>query len=178
MTIPQLLDRACARHGAGDAAIFAAQNQVMTWYDLKKRSDEVAASLLALGIRRGDRVGIWAPNRADWLYVQFGTARIGAILVNINPAYQAFELEHALAKVACKALIMARGLKSSDYLGMIRALAPEIDDAAQVALQSARLPHLRHVIVFDDGPLPPRAIRSSLIVTSAISAARRCRAGI
>src|SRR5215470_19244072 len=70
MTIQQLLDRACARHGASDAAIFAAQNETMSWYDLRKRADDVAAGLLALGIKRGDRVGIWAPNRAEWLYVQ------------------------------------------------------------------------------------------------------------
>ncbi len=88
MTIPAVLDRACARHGAGEAAVFASPRQSLSWYDLRNRADDVAAGLLALGIRRGDRVGIWAPNRAEWLHVQFGTARIGAILVNINPAYQ------------------------------------------------------------------------------------------
>ena len=89
ITIPQLLDRACARNGAGDAAIFVEQKLALSWYDLKKRADDVAAGLLALGIRRGDRVGIWSANRAEWLHAQFGTARIGAILVNVNPAYQA-----------------------------------------------------------------------------------------
>ena len=159
MTIPQLLDRACARHGAGEAAIFATSGERLSWYELRRRSDEVAAGLLALGIARGDRVGIWAPNRAAWLYAQFGTARIGAILVNINPAYQRFELEYALNKVQCKALIMARGLKSSDYLGMIRALAPEIETGDKARLQAAKLPHLKHVIVLDDGPLPAGAMR-------------------
>ena len=108
MTIPQLLDRACAKHGGRAAAIFAANGASLSWYDLRERSDDVAAGLLALGIGRGDRVGIWAPNRAEWLHVQFGTARIGAILVNINPAYRTTELEYALNKVGCKALIMAR----------------------------------------------------------------------
>src|ERR1700674_5813663 len=131
MTIPQLLDRACARHGAADAAIFGSTRLTLSWYDLRKRADDVAAGLLALGIGRGDRVGIWAPNRAEWLYAQFGTARIGAILVNINPAYRASELEHALDTVECKALVMARGVRSSDYVGMIRALAPEIDEAGE-----------------------------------------------
>jgi acyl-coenzyme A synthetase/AMP-(fatty) acid ligase len=78
MTIPQLLDRACARHGGRTAVIFAANGVELSWYDLRQRSNDVAAGLLALGIGRGDRVGIWAPNRAEWLYVQFGTARIGA----------------------------------------------------------------------------------------------------
>ena len=127
MTIPQLLDRACARHGSRAAAIFAAGNTTLTWHDLRQRSDDVAAGLLALGIGRGDRVGIWAPNRAEWLYVQFGTARIGAILVNINPAYRSAELAHALNKVECKALVLARRHKSSDYVAMLRAVAPEVD---------------------------------------------------
>ncbi|MCZ7658512.1 MAG: AMP-binding protein [Xanthobacteraceae bacterium] len=159
MTVSQLLDRACARNGAGDAAIFAAAGRRLSWYDLRRISDDVAASLLALGIRRGDRVGIWASNRPEWICAQFGTARIGAILVNINPAYQRAELEYALNKVQCKALIMARALKSSDYLGMIRALAPEIESPAGARLDAARLPHLRHVIVLDDGPLPAGAMR-------------------
>ena len=106
----------------------------LSWYDLRERSNDVAAGLLALGIGRGDRVGIWAPNRAEWLYVQFGTARIGAILVNINPAYRSSELEYALNKVGCKALFMARRHRSSDYVEMLRALAPEIDgDASHTA---------------------------------------------
>ena len=158
-TVPQLLDRACARFGASDAAIFAASDIRLSWYDLRQKADDVAAGLLALGIGRGDRVGIWAPNRAEWLYVQFGTARIGAVLVNINPAYQRAELEFALNKVQCKALVMARSLKSSDYLGMMHTLAPELDAAAANGLGAARLPHLRHVIVLDDAPVPARALR-------------------
>ena len=154
MTIPQLMDRACARHGSGEAATFVEQKVSLSWYDLRNRADEVAAGLLALGVGRGDRVGIWSPNRAEWLYVQFGTARIGAILVNVNPAYQAAELEHALGKVRCKVLITARGHRSSDYLAILRGLAPEIDVASQGPLRLARLPHLNHVVVLDDGPAP------------------------
>jgi fatty-acyl-CoA synthase len=153
MTIPQLLDRACARHGGRTAAIFAENGLSLSWYDLRERSNHVAAGLLALGIGRGDRVGIWAPNRAEWLYTQFGTARIGAILVNINPAYRASELEFALNKVACKALIMARRHRSSDYVEMLRAVAPEIDREAG-SLQAAKLPQLKSVVVLDDGPHP------------------------
>jgi fatty-acyl-CoA synthase len=154
MTVPQLMERACARHGSGEAATFVEQKVSLSWYDLRNRADEVAAGLLALGVGRGDRVGIWSPNRAEWLYVQFGTARIGAILVNVNPAYQAAELEHALGKVQCKVLITARGHRSSDYLAILRGLAPEIDVASQGPLRLARLPHLNHVVVLDDGPAP------------------------
>jgi len=153
MTISQLLDRACARHGGRPAAIFAENKLSLSWYDLRDRSNDVAASLLALGIGRGDRVGIWAPNRAEWLFTQFGTARIGAILVNINPAYRSSELEYALNKVGCKALIMARRHRSSDYVEMLRAVSPEIDREAS-SLQAAKLPQLKHVVLLDDGPHP------------------------
>ena len=139
MTVPQLLDRACARHGAADAAIFAATGQTLSWYDLRKRADDVAAGLLALGIGRGDRVGIWAPSRPEWLAVQFGTARIGAILVSIDPACQTSALEHALRKAGCRALVMARGLEAGDAV--------------------ERLPQLRHVIMLDDQAVPPGAMR-------------------
>jgi fatty-acyl-CoA synthase len=147
MTVAQLLDRACERHGPRDAAIFAATGLRLSWYDLRQRADDVAAGLLALGITRGDRVGIWAPNRVEWLAVQFGTARIGAILVNINPAYQRHELEYALNKVQCKVLVMARRHRSSDYVAMLQGLPPE------------KLPQLKHVIVLDDAPAPERAVR-------------------
>ena len=157
MTIPQLLDRACKRHGGRPAAIFAADGLRLSWYDLREHADAVAAGLLALGIGRGDRVGIWAPNRAEWLYVQFGTARIGAILVNINPAYRTSELEYALNKVGCKALVMASRHKSSDYVGMLRALAPEID-RGDAPLRAEKLPSLKHVIVLDDQAAPRGAM--------------------
>jgi fatty-acyl-CoA synthase len=159
LTVSQLLDRACERNGAGDAAIFAPSGLRLSWYDLRARADDVAAGLLALGVGRGDRVGIWAPNRAEWLYVQFGTAKIGAILVNINPADQRAELEYALNKVECRVLVMARAVKSSDYVGIIRALAPEIDDAGGTGLSAKRTPHLRHVVLLDDAPAPARAMR-------------------
>jgi fatty-acyl-CoA synthase len=157
MTIPQLLDRACARNGGKPAAIFADRGLRLSWYDLRERANDVATGLLALGIGRGDRVGIWAPNCAEWLYVQFGTARIGAILVNINPAYRTTELEYALNKVGCKALVMASRHKSSDYVAMVRGLAPEIEHG-DAPLRSAKLPSLKHVIVLGDEPVPRGAM--------------------
>ena len=163
MTIAQLLDRACERWGGRDAAVFVESGRRLSWHDLRRMSDEVAAGLLALGIRRGNRVGIWAPNRLEWLLAQFGTARIGAVLVNINPAYRAHELEHALNSVRCRALITARRLKGSDYLAMLQSLAPELalrpdPAAATLELHAQRLPHLKHVIVLGEGPVPPRAL--------------------
>ncbi len=163
ITVSQLLDRACELNGAGDAAIFAATDATFSWYSLRDRADEMAAGLLALGIRRGNRVAIWSPNREEWLIAQFGTARIGAILVNINPAYQADELDYALNKVRARVLIMARGAKSADYLAILKKLAPEID--RQIAqsegyseFYARRLPALKHVVVLGDGELPASAI--------------------
>ena len=82
----------------------------------------------------GDRIGIWSPNNAEWVMTQFATAKAGLILVNINPAYRLAELEYALNKVGCKALITADSFKTSDYVGMLRELAPEIDRSAPGAL--------------------------------------------
>jgi fatty-acyl-CoA synthase len=170
MTIPQLLDRAVARHGSRDAAVFVAQNQRLSWYDLQQQADNMAAALLAMGIRRGNRVGIWSPNRLEWLLTQFATARIGAVLVNINPAYKSSELEYALNKVRCRMLVMARGYKTNNYLDTLRQLAPEIDRPGQAGdLTSLKLEHLKHVILLDDlslpaheaakSPVPARAMR-------------------
>lgn len=153
-TIPQLLRQTVARFGPRDAAIFPAQGERLSWYDLDRRVDALAAGFLALGLGKGDRIGIWSPNRLEWLLTQFASARIGAVLVNINPAYQRAEVEYALAKVDCAALVLATRFKTSEYLGMIRAIAPELERCAPGCLVSARLPTLRAVIVMADDPGP------------------------
>jgi len=155
ITIDRLLDEAVQKFGAGEAAVFCESGESLSWHDLRRRADDVAAGLLALGIGRGDRVGIWAPNCVEWLLVQFGTARIGAILVNINPAYRSSELEYALNKVQCRALVMARSLKSSDYVAILRSLAPELETVAPGArLRLQKIPKLRHVVLLGNGPVP------------------------
>ena len=170
LTVSQWLDRTVSRYGSRDAAVFVAQNQRLSWYDLQQQADQMAAAMLALGIRRGNLVGIWSPNRLEWLLTQFATARIGAVLVNINPAYKSSELEYALNKVRCRMLVMARGHKASNYLDTLRHLAPEIDRPGTAGdLTSLRLAHLKHVIVLDDLllaphqaaqlPVPVRALR-------------------
>jgi len=159
ITLPQQLAKTVARHGARDAAIFEAENLRLSWYDLQRRADDFAVGLLALGLRRGNRVGIWAPNRHEWVVTQFATARIGLVLVNINPAYRTAELEYALNKVGCRALVMARRHKSSDYLAMLGEIAPEIHfKGASEVLDSARLPYLKHVVLLGDEPVPPRCL--------------------
>lgn len=103
---------------------------------------------------RGDRVGIWSPNRVEWLMTQFATARLGAILVNINPAYRLAELEYALNKSGCTAIVAAERFKTSHYLEMLRTLAPELDHAKPGDLHAARLPHLRTVVRMGDTATP------------------------
>ena len=117
-----------------------------TWAEYAREVDRLAAGLLTLGIVPGDRVGIWSPNRVEWCLAQFATARIGAIMVCVNPAYRLYELEYALNKVECKALITAERFKSSDYLGMLQTLAPELARCAPGHLDSHALPHLKTVI--------------------------------
>lgn len=145
-TIPALLARAVAANPEGDAVAFREQGIRWTWREFADQVDRLATGLLARGIVRGDRVGIWSPNRAEWLVTQFATARIGAILVNINPAYRQAELEYALNKAGVKMLITAAHFKSSDYLRMLLALAPELAHCAPGQLRAGRLPHLRLVV--------------------------------
>jgi fatty-acyl-CoA synthase len=149
-TIPALFAQAVAMNGERDAAVFAEQDRRFTWNELAEAVDALAAGLLALGLEKGDRIGIWSPNRWEWVVTQFATARIGLILVNINPAYRLAELEYALNKVGCKALISAVRFKSSDYLGMIETLAPEIRTCRAGQLKSGKLPDLRIVIRMGD----------------------------
>lgn len=154
ITIPHLLRNCVSRFGPRDAVIVPEQGIRRSYYDFDREIDELASGFLALGLTKGDRVGIWSPNRYEWLLTQFATARIGLILVNVNPAYRLAEVEYALAKVGCKALIAAESFKSSDYLKMIRQLAPELNECEPGRLRAAKFPHLRHVIGLSDDPGP------------------------
>ncbi len=145
-TIPAMLAETVAANGPRDAAVFVEQGRRFTWNEFAEAVDALAAGLLKLGLSKGDRIGIWSPNRWEWLVTQFATARIGLILVNINPAYRLSELEYALNKVGCVALVTAVRFKTSDYLGMIATLAPELEHSAPGRLEAARLPHLKTVI--------------------------------
>ncbi len=149
-TIPTLLAQTVAGFGDRPAVCFREQGLRWNWSEFAAEVDHFAAGLQALGLRRGDRLGIWSPNRVEWLVTQFATARIGVILVNINPAYRLSELEYALNVSGCRAIVTAERLKSSMYLEMLRKLAPELDVQAHGALKAARLPELRWVIRMGD----------------------------
>jgi fatty-acyl-CoA synthase len=145
-TIPIHFDKAAMRWGGLDALIVRQQKVRWSYAELKHRIDDFAAGLLALGLEPGDRIGIWSPNNAEWVVTQFATAKAGLILVNINPAYRLSELDYALNKVGCKALVTADHFKTSDYVGMLRELAPEIDRSTPGRLQAKRLPALSTLI--------------------------------
>ena len=153
-TIAGLLADTAARFPDRPAAVFREQGVRWTWRQFQAEVDAFASRLNALGLRAGDRLGIWSPNRCEWLVTQFATARLGVILVNINPAYRLSELEYALNVSGCRAIVSAERLKSSRYLEMLRTLAPELDSCEPGQLQAARLPSLQIVIRMGDERTP------------------------
>ncbi|HEY3540330.1 MAG TPA: AMP-binding protein [Trinickia sp.] len=153
-TIGEFLRTTVERFPDRPAVVFREQGIRWTWREFAEEVDVLAAGFTELGIARGDRVGIWSPNRVEWLMTQFATARIGAILVNVNPAYRLTELEYALNKSGCTAIVAAERFKTSMYLDMLRALAPELADSEPGQLHAARLPELRTVVRMGDTPAP------------------------
>jgi fatty-acyl-CoA synthase len=149
-TIGAHFDRIVDRSGERVALIARHQQIRWTYLELREQVDRFAAGLLALGLKRGDRIGIWSPNNAEWVVTQFATAKAGLILVNINPAYRLAELEYALNKVGCVALVTAARFKSSDYHAMLHELAPELGTAAPGNLHAAKLPKLRLLITIGE----------------------------
>jgi len=153
-TIGKALENSANVFGENEALVFCPSNLRMTYQQLNNAANEFAAGLLKIGLKPGDRLGIWSPNRPEWVVTQFATAKIGVILVNINPAYRISELEHALNQVQCKALVSAETFKSSNYVEMIQSLAPELKDSSPGNLKSRRLPSLKHIIVMSDQLVP------------------------
>ena len=153
MTIGAAFDRAVERFAEREALVVRHQNLRYTWAQLADEVDRCARGLLALGLQPGERVGIWSPNNAQWCITQFATAKIGVVLVNINPAYRLNELEYALKQSGCRWLICADTFKTSDYHAMLHELLPELEGSAVGALRSHMLPELRGVISLCDKPV-------------------------
>ena len=145
-TLGANLDRTAARVPDSPALIVPSQAVRWSYRELARRADDFAAGLLALGLLPGDRVGIWSLNNSEWVTAQFGTAKAGIILVNINPAYRVAELEFALNMVGARALITATRFKTSDYIGLLTELAPELPTCEPGMLRAARVPALEWVI--------------------------------
>lgn len=152
-TIPAILADTVSRWPERLAAAFCDTGTRWNWAEFATEVEALAGGLHALGLTKGDRLGVWAPNRPEWLLAQFATARLGVILVTINPAYRVSEMEFALKKTGCKAVLLAERFKSSDYLQMLTQVVPELGSGDAGALAPARLPDLQSVIVMgDQGP--------------------------
>ena len=149
-TIGQHLDSVAANDPNHPALIVSHQNIRWSYAEFVAEVDRFATGMLALGIAQGDRVGIWSPNRYEWVVTQFATAKIGAIMVCINPAYRLYELEYSLNKVGCKVIIAAESFKTSYYLKMLEELAPELAHCEPGRLESEKLPQLKIVIRMGD----------------------------
>ncbi|MFE8596213.1 AMP-binding protein [Archangium violaceum] len=136
-TIGHNLRRTVEQYGDREALVVVSQGYRATWRQLWDETTKVALGLLAFGVEKGDRVGLWSPNRFEWVVTQFAAARIGAILVNLNPAYKTAELEYALNQSGTSVLLLARGFRQTDYRKMLEEVRP-------------RCPHLRVSLVLDD----------------------------
>ena len=156
-TIGRCLDRTARRWAGREALVSPSHDVRWTWAELAERVDALAAGFVALGLERGARIGVWSLNRPEWTLTQFAAAKAGLILVTINPAYRLSELEFALAKVGCAALVTATAFKTSHYMEMLNALLPELATAAPGELHAARLPQLRAIIQIG-GPACPGTI--------------------
>ncbi|XP_061079270.1 medium-chain acyl-CoA ligase ACSF2, mitochondrial-like [Conger conger] len=148
-TIGQTLQNTAERWPDREAVVFLQDGIRKMFAQFQQEVDQAAAGLLALGLKRGDRLGMWGPNIYEWILVQFATAKAGILLVSVNPAYQLQELEFALRKVQCKAIVCPTKFKTQNYCDMLRQLCPEVETATPGGLKSARLPDLRMVIVTD-----------------------------
>ena len=158
-TIGDALTLTARARGDAQALVVAHQNVRLSWAELDTRVTRLACALVAAGLEPGDRVGIWAPNCLEWVLTQFATARAGLVLVCINPAYRTFELEYALNKAGCRALIHAERFKTSDYSAMVAELAPELAYSAPGRLKAVRVPELTTVVQLGDAAVPVGAYR-------------------
>ncbi|WP_373548791.1 AMP-binding protein [Haliscomenobacter sp.] len=146
ITIGDMLDDIAARFPENDALIVQHQDIRFTYQQFKAIVDDCAKAFLALGVQKGDRVGIWSPNRYEWTVTQFATAKIGAILVNINPSYRLHELEYALNQSECSTVVIADQFKTSNFTEMLFALAPELQHCPKGELKAEKAAHLQTII--------------------------------
>ena len=156
VTIGKLFDDTANRFPEHEALISRHEQIKLTYAQLREQVNELASALIGFGVQKGDRVAIWSPNNLGWVSTQFATAKIGAILVNINPAYRVQELEYVLNQSGVSLLITAREFKSSDYVSMLNELFPELQRSrsTQSELSSSRVPTLRKIILLDKNAKP------------------------
>jgi fatty-acyl-CoA synthase len=152
VTIGEMLNGIAHRFPDTEAVVSVHENIRWTYATLLRQVDALARGLMALGVEKGDRVGIWAMNHAEWIQVQFATAKIGAIMVNINPAYRTYELEYVLKQAEIQTLILQGRFKTSDYVGMFYEACPEAYESRPGRINSEKFPFLKNVIFMGDPP--------------------------
>jgi fatty-acyl-CoA synthase len=170
-TIGGVLERTVDAHGGRDALVFPALGLRWSWSEFGSRVERVACALLALGVQRGEHVGIWSMNVPEWVVAQFATARAGAVLVNVNPAYRLQELEDAMRLADVTTLIVGCAFKGSDFVGMVRAICPEVAAADGLNWSASRLPRLKRLVALGDRPGPQWLTWADLESKTAIGAA-------
>nr|XP_046271184.1 medium-chain acyl-CoA ligase ACSF2, mitochondrial-like [Scatophagus argus] len=153
LTVSQSLESTVQRWPNREAVIFLKEGIRKTFAEFQQDVDKVAAGLLALGLKQGDRLGVWGPNTYEWILFQFASAKAGIILVSLNPAYQVREVDFTLKKVQCNAVVCPTRFKTQNYCEMLREICPEIDTTPAGMIKSSRLPDLRMVIVTDSRQL-------------------------
>ncbi|WP_423460247.1 AMP-binding protein [Ottowia sp. VDI28] len=154
-----------ARFPAREALVSRHQGVRFTYAELDREANRLASALIRAGLAKGERVGIWAHNSSEWLLMQIATAKVGIVLVNINPAYRVTELEYALNKVGCKMLVTMTAFKTSDYLAIVNDLAPELASATPGELNAVRAPALKTVVQLGTAPQPGMLSFADLMAT-------------
>ena len=146
LTFAQVLRRTAAAHGGQDALVFPQLGVRLSYAQLLREVERAARALLALGVARGEHVGIWATNWPEWVVLQFAVAHVGAVLVNINPSYKAHELEYVLNQADIVTLFLTDQFKTTDYFDILQSVCPELESCPCGELTAARCPRLRRVI--------------------------------
>jgi fatty-acyl-CoA synthase len=154
MTVGELLDHTAARFPEQPALIARHQRKRYTYLEFLREVERAARGLLRLGVAKGDRVGIWATNYAEWVITQFATMKIGAILVNLNPAYGTVEVDHALQQSGCSTLVMTQGFRGRDYPATLYEICPEAAASKPGAIASVKFPNLRNLVFLGDTAAP------------------------
>ncbi|HJV07526.1 MAG TPA: AMP-binding protein [Chromobacteriaceae bacterium] len=153
-TIGQFFDEACQRFASYEALVVRHQSIRWTYAELGEQVTRLACSLMRLGLQPGERIGLWSQNNTEWVLMQFATAKAGLVLVNLNPAYRKAELEYALNKVSCRALVLSPRFKSSNYIDILNELVPELAECPAGQLRSSVVPHLQIVIRMGEAASP------------------------
>lgn len=149
-TIGDFFDAIVEKYPDREALVVRHQGIRWTYKELQRQVNQLASAMIEMGLEVGDRVGIWSHNNAEWLLMQLATAKVGVILVNINPAYRSFELQYALNKLGCSVLVLMRHFKSSDYAKLIHELCPEIYHKDYQHLDLVEIPTIERIIWIDE----------------------------